>query len=365
VPVGVFLSGGVDSGTLTALAAEASAEPVRTFSVGFEERSFDELDHARLVARRYGTEHHEVVLRADAAGLLPEIVDAFDEPFADSSALPTYAVSRLAAGHVKVVLSGEGADELFGGYFTYVADLVAPWLRGPAAVARPLVARLPSGSGRVTLDYKARRFVRAASLPPLERHHGWKEILAPDLRGELLGAGDGRGDPVDLLRARYAETVGAPRLARLQDVDLGIYLPEDLLVKTDRASMAHSLEVRVPFLDAHVGELALALPTRMKIRGLAKKRLLRRAAAPLLPSEVVDGPKRGFSIPAASWLRGELLPMARDLLSPEALRAGGVLDPVPVGRLLDEHVARSDDHSRPLWGLLCLALWLQRCASSS
>ncbi len=359
VPVGVFLSGGVDSGTLAALAAEATDGPVRTFSVGFEEASFDELEQARMTAQRYGTDHHEIVLRPDAAGLLPEIVAAFDEPFADSSALPTYAVSRLAAEHVKVVLSGEGADELFGGYFTYVADVLAPWLRGPARVARPLVQRLPSSSRRVSLEYKAKRFVGAAALPPLERHHGWKEILSPALRSELLGPGP-RPDPVDVLRARYVETAGVPALARLQDVDVGIYLPDDLLVKTDRASMAHSLEARVPFLDAEVSDLALALPTRMKVRGLDKKRLLRRAVRPLLPEGVVDGPKRGFSIPAAAWLRGELLPMARDLLAPEALRRGGVLDPAPVQRLLDEHVARRHDHSRALWGLLCFTLWQQR-----
>jgi asparagine synthase (glutamine-hydrolysing) len=364
VPVGVFLSGGVDSGTLAALASEVTAGPVRTFSVGFEEQSFDELAQARTVAARYGTDHHEIVLRADAAQLLPEIVAAFDEPFADSSALPTYAVSRLASEHVKVVLSGEGADELFGGYFTYVADVLAPWLRGPARVARPLVQRIPSSSRRVSLEYKAKRFVGAAALPPLERHHGWKEILAPELRAELLGPG-ARSDPVDLLRGRYAETAGAPALARLQDVDVGVYLPDDLLVKTDRASMAHSLEARVPFLDPAVSDLALALPTRMKVRGLEKKRLLRKAVRPLLPEPVVDGPKRGFSIPAAAWLRGELLPLARDVLAPDALRRGGVLDPAPVQRLLDEHVARRQDHSRALWGLLSFTLWQQRCASSS
>jgi asparagine synthase (glutamine-hydrolysing) len=363
VPVGVFLSGGVDSCTLAALASEVSAAPVRTFSIGFEERSFDELERARLVARRYGTDHHEVVLRPDAATLLPEIVDAFDEPFADSSAVPTYAVSQLAAGHVKVALSGEGGDELFGGYFTYVADLLAPYARVPAQVVRPLVERLPSSSRRVSLEYRAKRFVRAAGLAPLERHHGWKEILAPEVRAELLGRRS--TDPVDLLRARYAETEGAEPLARLQDVDVGIYLPDDLLVKTDRASMAHSLEVRVPFLDPVVAELALALPTRHKVRGLAKKVLLRRAAAPLLPRQIVTGRKRGFSIPAAAWLRSDLLPMARDLLSPEALRRDGLLDPAPVTRLLDEHVARREDNSRALWGLLCFALWRERCGSSS
>src|SRR3954452_17636191 len=283
VPVGVFLSGGIDSSLLAALAAQESAEPVRTFSIGFEERSFDELSRARMVARRYGTDHHELVLRPDAAALLPEIAAAFDEPFADSSALPTYVVARLASEHVKVALSGEGGDELFGGYFTYVADVLAARarVRSLAAVARPAVERLPSSSRRVSLEYKAKRFVRAAARPPLERHHGWKEIFSADARAALVAAArrPAAADPLAGWRARYAETAGAEPLARLQDVDVGTYLVDDLLVKTDRASMAHSLEVRVPFLDPVVAELALALPTSQKVLLTAKKRLLRRAAA--------------------------------------------------------------------------------------
>src|SRR3954469_14917746 len=357
VPVGVFLSGGVDSGALTALAAEETPGRVATFSIGFEEQSFDELENARLVAQRYDTDHHELVLKPDAVALLPEIVDAFDEPFADSSALPTYLVSRLASEHVKVALSGEGGDELFGGYYTYVADLLAPRLAPVARLTRPLVERIPSGSGRVSLDYKARRFVRAAHLPPLERHHGWKEILAPDLREQLL---DGKlahppADPLTSWREHWAESEGAEPLARLQDLDLGVYLPTDLLVKTDRASMAHSLEARVPFLDPAVAELALPLPTKLKVRRLQKKRLLRKAVEPLLPREVVHGAKRGFSIPAAAWLRGELEPFAREIL-----RGAELVDRDVAVRLLDEHVARRDDHSRPLWGLLCLELWRER-----
>ncbi|MDP1850699.1 MAG: asparagine synthase (glutamine-hydrolyzing) [Solirubrobacteraceae bacterium] len=362
VPVGVWLSGGVDSGLLAALAAQESGERLRTFSIGFEEKSFDELDRARLVASRLGSDHHEAVLGPQAAELLPAIAAAFDEPYADSSALPSDAVSRLTAQHVKVALSGEGGDELFGGYQTYAADLLAPRLARVARVARPVVERVPSSSRRVSLDYKARRFVRAAGLPPLERHHGWKEILAPGVRAQLLAPlHDGRApsDPVDLLRARYAETAGAEPLARLQDVDVAPYLADDLLTKTDRMSMAHSLEVRVPFLDPHVAELAFALPTSAKVRFLAKKRLLRSVAATLLPREVARGAKRGFSIPLAAWLRGPLLPMARDLLAPDAVARAGVLDPGPVTRLLDEHVARRDDHSRALWGLLCFVLWQQ------
>ena len=363
VPVGVLLSGGVDSSVLCALAAQESGEPVQTFSIGFQERSFNELDLARSVAERYRTDHHELIVRPDAAELLPEIVSSFDEPFGDSSALPTFLVCRLAGEHVKVALSGEGGDELFGGYETYVADLVSARGLGRAArLARPLVERLPSSSRRVSLEYRAKRFVRAAHLPPLERHHGWKEIFAPDVRAELLRDGHNGHDPLDVYRARYAETAGAEPLARLQDVDLGIYLVDDLLVKTDRMSMAHSLEARVPFLDTEVAGFAMALPTAAKVRGWAKKRLLRRAAAPLVPKAIVTGRKKGFSIPAAAWLRGPLEPFAREVLAPARVREQGLLDPAAVAAVLDRHVAGEEDLSRQLWGLLSLSLWLDRPA---
>jgi asparagine synthase (glutamine-hydrolysing) len=359
VPVGVLLSGGVDSALLAAFAAEASSEPVRTFTIGFRERSFDETEDARRVAELYGTAHRELVLEPDAALLLPALADAFDEPFADSSALPTYLVSELAARDVKVALSGEGGDELFGGYHTYAADVLAERTGGLSRLARPLVERLPVSTSRASVDYRLKRFVRAAHLPPLERHHGWKEIFAPAARTELTGRESGF-DPVDLLRARFAETEGAELLARLQDVDLGTYLVDDLLVKTDRASMAHSLEARVPFLDTAVTDLALALPTGAKVRGFRKKRLLRRAAEPLLPLEVVNGRKRGFSIPAAAWLRGELEPFARDVLSADTLRRQGFFRPQAVAKVLDDHVAGREDLSRQLWGLLAFTLWHER-----
>jgi asparagine synthase (glutamine-hydrolysing) len=359
VPVGVLLSGGVDSAVLAALAAQETPDAVHTFTIGFEERSFDERADARLVAERYGTNHHELLVQPDPLVLVPALADVFDEPFADSSALPTYLVSELAAEHVKVALSGEGGDELFGGYYTYAADLLADRVAPFARLVRPLVERLPSSSAKASFDYKAKRFVRAAHLPPLERHHGWKEIFSPDARAELTGR-HGAFDPVDLLRTRYAETGGADPLARLQDVDFGVYLVDDLLVKTDRASMAHSLEARVPYLDTVVTNLALALPTRHKIRGLSKKVLLRKAAAPLLPREIVHGKKRGFSIPAAAWLRGELEPFARQTLNADVLRRQGFFDPGVGSRLLDDHVAGGEDRSRQLWGLLAFTLWYER-----
>ncbi len=361
VPVGVLLSGGIDSAALTAMAAGESGYRVSTFSIGFEESSFDELDNARLVAKRYGTDHHELVLRPDAVDLLPRLVEAFDEPFGDSSALPTYLVSQLAADTVKVVLSGEGGDELFGGYYTYVADRLAPRVGRAAPFLRPLVELLPSSSEKVSFDYKAKRFVRGAHLPPVERHHAWKEIFSTEAQEELLNE-PRVSDPLDVYRARYAETEGAPALARLQDLDLGIYLVDDLLVKTDRASMAHSLEARVPFLDTQVAELAMALDTKQKVRGLSKKRLLRRAVEPLLPREVVRGRKQGFSIPVAAWLRGDLEPFARDVLSPETVERQGCLSPEAVTQVLDEHVSGREDLSRQIWGLLSFTLWFDRYA---
>ncbi len=361
VPVGVLLSGGIDSSLLTALAAAESGYQVSTFSIGFEESSFDELAQARLVAERYGTDHHELILRPDAVDLLPRLVEAFDEPFGDSSALPTYLVSQLASGTVKVVLSGEGGDELFGGYYTYVADRLAPRVGRAAPFLRPLVELLPSSSEKVSFDYKAKRFVRAAHLPPVERHHAWKEIFSPDAQEQLLSSSR-TTDPLDVYRARYAETEGAEELARLQDLDLGIYLVDDLLVKTDRASMAHSLETRVPFLDPVVAELALALETRKKVRGFSKKRLLRRAAGPLLPSEIIRGRKQGFSIPVAAWLRGDLASFARDVLAPETIERQGYLDAGAVTRVLEEHISGKEDLSRQIWGLLSFTLWFDRYA---
>jgi asparagine synthase (glutamine-hydrolysing) len=357
VPVGVLLSGGVDSGALTALAAEESSAAVRTFSIGFEEASFDELAGARAVAERYGTIHRELVLRPDAALLLPALADAFDEPFADSSALPTYLVSKLASEDVKVALSGEGGDELFGGYHTYVADLLAQRYGRIAALARPLAELLPSSTRKASFDYRLKRFTRAAALPPLDRHLAYKEIFSAEARAELTGRRSAF-DPLGGHRERFAGTEGHELLTRLQDVDFGLYLVDDLLTKTDRASMAWSLEARVPFMDTVVSNFAFSLPAKHKVRGFSKKRLLRDAVAPLLPHEIVHGRKRGFSIPAAAWLRGGLEPFARETLA--SVGRQGILDEQAARRVLDVHVSGREDLSRQLWGLLSFTLWYER-----
>jgi asparagine synthase (glutamine-hydrolysing) len=364
VPVGVLLSGGVDSGTLTALASEQSAEPVKTFTVGFADADWSEAEPASRVARQFGTDHHELIVEPDAVELLPRIVEVFDEPFADNSALPTYLVSQLAAEHVKVVLSGEGGDELFGGYYSYLGDLWAPRL-GPAATAlRSLVERLPSGSSSSRLDDRLKRFVRGAHLPQPERHVSWSQVFAPEARERLLvehEAGD--FDPLEAHRLRWQGSKGAEELSRAQDLDFGVYLVDDILVKIDRASMACSLESRVPFLDPAVVDFAFALPAKQKLRLLSKKRLLRKAVAPLLPKEIVAARKRGFALPVAAWFRGGLLPFVRDTLSPARIAAQGLLDPAAVTAAIDLHVSGKEDLSRNIWGLICLSLWYERYAA--
>jgi len=366
VPVGVLLSGGIDSCTLAALASEQTGR-VSTFTIGFDEHAFDERRLARLVSQRYGTDHHELVVRPDALELLPRLADAFDEPFADSSAIPTYLVSMLARQHVKVALSGEGGDELFGGYNYYAAHGLARGLGPPAALLRPLVERLPTSTDKASgFDWKAKRFVRAARLSALERHYAWKSVFTPDERRDLiLGDRRSRHDPLELLRGPYAHSPDADELAKVMAIDLELFLVDDMLVKTDRASMAHSLEARVPLLDAVVAELALALPTRMKVRGLQKKRLLRRAVTPLLPREILVGKKRGFSAPIGGWLRGPLQPFAREVLSVDTVKRQGFFRPEPVTRLIDEHADGRADNSRKIWALLTFSLWFDRYARDS
>jgi len=363
VPLGVFLSGGLDSSTIVALMHELGVGPIRTFSIGFEEKSFSELPLAREVARRFETEHHELVVRPDAASLLPRLVRHFDEPFADSSALPVYYLSELARRHVTVVLSGEGGDEVLAGYETYRAWRIASWYarlpkRIGAGLLPAVVRRLPVSHAKVSFDYKAKRFVSGAYLAPAAGHLWWKAILSEDAKAMLYAARPVPPlDPTErLFHALYERADGTP-LDRLQFIDTALYLPGDILVKVDRMSMAHSLEARVPFLDRAVVELARRIPPRLRMRGLTTKYLLRQAMQERLPTAVLRGKKRGFNVPMPSWLAGDLHDFTRDVLSPSRLRQQGLFDPGAVRRLIDEHVARRVDHSRALWTLLVLSVW--------
>lgn len=363
VPLGVFLSGGLDSGTIVALMHELGVAPIRTFTIGFAEKSFSETDEAREVAKRYGTEHHELIVRPDAAALLPRLVRSFDEPFADSSAIPVYHVSELARRHVKVVLSGEGGDEVLAGYETYRARKIAAlYARLPPAIGSRLVPamvrRLPVSHAKVSFDYKAKRFVTGAYLPPAAGHLWWKTILDEEAKAALYddGVAAGVAPTVRLFDSLYADSDG-DELDRLQYVDANLYLPADILVKVDRMSMLHSLEARVPFLDRAMVELSRRIPSRLRLRGMTTKYLLRRAMADRLPAGVVNGKKRGFNVPMPSWLAGGLRDFTRDVLSPQRLRRQGLFRPAAVERLVSDHLARRRDHSRAIWTLLVLSMW--------
>jgi asparagine synthase (glutamine-hydrolysing) len=360
VPLGAFLSGGVDSTSVVAHMAAEYGASIKTFSIGFDEPSFDERPWARLAAQRFSTEHHELVVRPDSVDRIAHIVSYFDEPFADASAIPTYFVSQLARAHVKVVLSGDGGDEIFAGYDRYVVDHRRRHLdRLHRLGMRPLLA----GASRVLPEgTPGKRFLHDAALPRIGRYLSsvthWSDaalagLLSTDGAHALTGSDE-------TFAAHIARGRALPFPARLQHLDVATYLPGDILTKVDRMSMAHSIEARVPYLDEVVAALALALPTRLKVRGLAKKRLLRKAVAPLLPHSVVYGKKRGFSIPAAAWLRGPLVPFAREVLSAENVRRQGYFSPETVTRLLEDHVAEREDLSRQLWGLLSFTLWCEQ-----
>jgi asparagine synthase (glutamine-hydrolysing) len=363
VPLGVFLSGGLDSGTIVALMHELGVAPIRTFTIGFEEKTFSELDLARQVARRYGTEHHELVVKPDAAALLPQLVRHFDEPFADSTAIPVWYVSELARRHVTVVLCGEGGDELLAGYHTYRARRIARmYARLPRLIGERLVPgvvrRLPVSHARVSFDYKAKRFVGGAYLPPAAGHLWWKTVLAEDVKASLYanGAAAHVAPTARLYEALWNEADG-DEIDRLQYIDTALYLPADLLVKADRMSMAHSLEARVPFLDRSMVELSRRIPSRLRLKGLTTKYLLRRAMAGRLPEPIIRGQKLGFNVPMSAWLAGPLRELLGDVLSPARLARQGLLAPRAVERLVREHLARTADHSHALWTLLVLGVW--------
>ena len=328
VPLGVLLSGGVDSSSVAALAVRASSEAVKTFSISFAESSFDESKYARAVAKFLGTDHHEERLSVDlAANLVSEIGAWMDEPLSDPSLVPTYLLSRFTRKHVTVALGGDGGDELFAGYQMYFGHRLAPiYARLPRFLRRfliePLVRRLPVNTSNISFDYKARRFVAGANYDAVARHHIWFGSFTPDEQEQLLSEEARRTSDGDIYRhARHLveKECDADNIVEcMQSLDTRLYLAEDILTKVDRASMAVSLEVRAPFLDPRVAEFAAGLPANYKLRGSKSKYILKRAVAPLLPPFVVGRGKKGFGVPVAEWLKGRLRPLARDLLSPGA-----------------------------------------------
>ncbi len=364
VPLGAFLSGGIDSGAIVALMAQLSTEPVKTFSIGFEEKAFDELEYARLVADRYHTDHREFVVRPEAMELLPRLVWHYNEPFADSSAIPTFVLSELTRRHVTVALNGDAGDENFAGYERYRANALAQhYDRMPAAVRRPIgrIAQLMPRSARSgSLLARGRRFAEAVSESPERRYARWMAHFPQSLKLELCRpefievCGD---DSANILVNAYAASDAPDFIDATLDVDVNNYLPDDLLVKVDIATMAHGLEGRSPLLDPNVMEFAASLPSSFKIRNGVKKYILKKAVRTLLPSAIIDRPKMGFGVPLEAWFRNELKEMAFDVLLSRQMRERNYFNESFVRRLLEEHTKGLASWHYQLWNLLMLELW--------
>ncbi len=369
VPLGVFLSGGLDSSTIAAYMAQALDRPVQSFSIAFEDPSFDESRYARAVARHLGLNHREEVLSESMMWeLVPQLPEILDEPLGDSSIIPCYLLARFARRHVTVALGGDGGDELLAGYSTLQAHrLTSYYNRLPASirhgVINPLVQRLPVSHSNLSLDFRAKRFVAWAELPPPERHHLWLGSFSPEEKRALLRPGV-RGqleeDAFDVAREHFDRSGCTDELDRVLYTDMKLYLDTDILAKVDRASMACSLEARVPFLNAVMLDLAAEMPLDLKLRGFTRKYLLRRVMKGTLPDQIVNRPKKGFNIPVAKWFRGELKGLLQDALSPDRLRTQGIFEQKAVERLVREHIEGVRDNRKQLWTLLVFQLWYDR-----
>jgi asparagine synthase (glutamine-hydrolysing) len=369
VPLGAFLSGGVDSSAVVALMSEASSSPVKTFSIGFEEQDFSELHHARRVAEHVGADHHEFIVRPDAMEVLPTLVEHYGEPYADSSAIPTYYVSRETRRHVTVALNGDGGDECFAGYERYAAMRLAERYRKLPALMREGVIRqavnlLPSSELRRSRVRSVKRFLHSASLPPVERYLRWVSVLDRTAKDELYTNEFRRemagNDPADWLSPWFAHANGAGVVDASLLTDTMTYLPNDLLVKVDIASMAVSLEARSPFLDHHVIEFAASLPEKFKLRGLTTKYLLKRVLKKLVPVENLNRPKMGFGVPIGHWFRDHMKNFLGETLLSERATKRGFFKPEEVRRMFDLHTSGERDYAHQLWTLLMLELWFNR-----
>ncbi|MEO8650309.1 MAG: asparagine synthase (glutamine-hydrolyzing) [Acidobacteriota bacterium] len=369
VPLGILLSGGIDSSTVAAFATQHATERVKTFSIGFEEDSFDESKYARMVAKYLDTEHYEEKLSATTAGdLISEIGKWLDEPMSDGSLIPTFLLATFVRKHVTVALGGDGGDELFAGYPMYYAHTLAAKYNAIPAFVRsgliePVVNALPVSTSNMSFDYKAKRFVRSAKNDPITRHHGWFGSFAVEQHEKLFTKDVLVQTEADIYRG-VRELVDASDakgvIERMQYADINYYLAEDILTKVDRAAMAVSLETRAPFLDPRVGQFAASIPVGYKLKGKSGKVILKEAMKDLLPHEILHRPKKGFGIPIAEWLKDRLNPLMHDTLSPERLDKEGLFNVDYVQRLIKEHETGVAAHHKELWTLLVFHLWHAR-----
>ncbi len=369
VPLGILLSGGVDSSAVAAFAVQHATEKVKTFSIGFEEDSFDESRYARQVAHYLGTEHYEATLSVEtAADLISEIGSWLDEPLSDGSLIPTFMLARFVRHHVTVALGGDGGDELFAGYPMYYGHKVANWYSAVPRLVRSgmieqVVKRLPVSTKNLSFEYRAKRFVRSSNYDSITRHHSWfgsftideqESLLTPDVR-EQASADIYRG-------ARELLTICDARneIEQMQYLDINFYMAEDILTKVDRAAMAVSLETRAPFLDPRIGQFAATVPLEYKLHGSKGKYILKKSLEGLLPNEILHRRKKGFGIPIADWLKGRLNPLMHDLLAPQRLKEQGIFEPAYVAALIAEHERGIASHHKQLWTLLVFQLWYER-----
>jgi asparagine synthase (glutamine-hydrolysing) len=370
VPVGIMLSGGMDSSVLAALARERITGPLRTYAIGFDDPSFDESSDAEAVARHLGAEHRRVTITpAKARAAMLECLDKLDEPYADGSAIPTWYLAQLARPDVTVLLSGEGGDEVFAGYDTYAAFKAARWARRVPRLVRngllrPLAGLLPVSHRKLSLEFKLKRFLGGLDLPLEEGHLWWRLVLGEAAKRSIYARG-AMGD-VNLepslrhfLRASNESGADEP-LARLQAIDSAVFLPDDLMVKNDRMTMAHGMEARVPFTDVELAEFLAKVPSRVKYPGGDRKRLLKRAFGVALPSTTARKKKIGLELPYSRWFTGEWSGLLRTVLAPERVAATGLLAPASTTRLADDHVARKADNGRALWALIQYVLWHEK-----
>lgn len=369
VPLGAFLSGGVDSSTVVALMAQESAQPVKTFSIGFEEQDFSELKYAKIVAEHVGAEYNELIVKPDALEVLPALIEHYGEPYADSSAIPTYYVSKETRKHVTVALNGDGGDESFAGYERYAAMRLAErYHKIPSVLRKGVIENavnlIPTSEIKRSRARDLKRFIKAASLPRVERYFRWVSAIDRQSKTELytkdfLNKIDSY-NASDFIGQWFSKANGSGILDATLLTDQMTYLPNDLLVKVDIASMANSLEARSPFLDHKVIEFAASLPENLKMQRMETKSLLKKVAARLVPREVIYRRKMGFGIPVGNWFRGEMKAFVREVLLSEKSMRRGIIKPEMAEKYVTEHIAGKRDYTYQIWTLLMLELWFQR-----
>jgi asparagine synthase (glutamine-hydrolysing) len=371
VPLGAFLSGGIDSSTIVAAMARVTGRPVKTYSIGYEgEHSYyNELPYAKMVAKAFGTDHHEIIVRPEVSDLLPKLMWHLDEPIADSACLTTYLVSKLARESVTVILSGVGGDELFGGYRRYLGDGVRRWYQFlPGPVRRKLLPALlkhvPQDRGTAWKDYAryAAAFVKTSEQEPAARYMSYVTLFSQQVQSDLLvnaakNGSNGENPAAKALQHYFARCSDSDSLNRIIYADLKTSLPDDLLALTDRMSMAASVECRAPLVDYELLELASRMPSSLKVRGLTMKYLLKKAVAPWLPREVIERKKRGFGAPVGAWLRNDLKPLTKDLLSEEQVRRRGLFHWPAVQAILQSHDEQRSDNTDHVFALIALEVW--------